>query len=283
MNDALRLIVAADQAVQMHEARHIESGDDFGTSAGVVLNTVAAHEARDAFLRHREGAAEATALIGPGQLDDFDAAQLREKLADLIERGDHLFGGACEAEFAQAVAAHLKADFAGELTIDFDDFGDVGEVLTKLEGVLAKMFEAGFAVKPVSVMVAHHGDAATGGANHVIVLAEDLKETLGQGAGGSVTSGVGHGLAATGLLLRELDVEAKAAQNTQCSDSDLGIKLVDVAGYEKTYVWHLNSQVLHAQERMSQFPKPAGSRRDGMQLNGSVSQVHGLLVDSNST
>jgi len=239
VHHALRLIGAADQAVEMHEARHIESGDDFGAGAGVVLNAVAAHKAGDGFFSHGEGAAETAALIGPRQLDYFDATQLREKLAHLIKRGDHLFGGAREAQFAQSVAAHLESDFEGEVTIDFDDLCDVGEELAKLESVLAKMFEARFAVQPMIVMIAHHGDATPGGADDVIVLAEDLEEPFGQRAGGGVAPGVRHGLPAASLLLGELDVEAQAAQYAQCSDSNLGIKLVDVAGDEKTNVWHL--------------------------------------------
>jgi hypothetical protein len=214
MHDALRLIGAADEAVEVHEARHIESGNHLRAGLGVVLDTVASHEAGNGFLSHGEGAAEAAALIGPGQLDDFYATQLGEKLAHLIKRGDHLFGGAREAQFAQPVTAHLESDFEGELTIDVDDFGDVGKVLAKLESVVAKMFEARLAVKPVIVVVAHHGDAASGGANDVVVLAEDLKEPFGQGAGGSVATGVSHGLAAASLLLWELDVEAEAAQDS---------------------------------------------------------------------
>jgi len=198
----------------MHETRHIESGDNLGAGAGVVLDTVASHKAGNRFFPHGEGATETAALIGPGQLDDLDATQLGEKLAHLIKRGDHLLGGAGEAEFAQAVAAHLDSDFEGKLTIDFHYLGDVGEVLAKLEGVLAKMFEARLAVKPVIVMIAHHGNATAGGANDVVVLAEDIEEPFGQGAGGSVATGVSHGLAAASLLLWELDVEAEAAQDS---------------------------------------------------------------------
>jgi hypothetical protein len=214
VHDALRLIGTADQAVEMHEARHIESGDDLGAGLGVVLDTVASHEAGNGFLSHGEGAAEAAAFIGPGELDDLDATQLREKLAHFIKGSDHLFGGAAEAEFAQAVAAHLESDFEGKLTIDVDDFGDVGEVFAKLESVAAKMFEARFAVKPMIVVVTHHRDAASRGANDVVVLAEDLKEPFGQGAGGGVATGVRHGLAAASLLLWELDVKAEAAQDS---------------------------------------------------------------------
>jgi hypothetical protein len=47
----------------------------------------------------------------------------------------------------------------------------------------------------------------------VVVLAEDLEEPFGQGTGGSVATGVGHGLAAASLLPRELDVKAEAAQH----------------------------------------------------------------------
>ena len=239
MHDTLRPIRAADQAVEMHKARHVESGDDFGAGLGMVLDAVATHEAGDAFFVHGEGATEATAFIGTGQLHDFDAPQLREKLAHLIKRSDHLFGGAGEAEFTQAVAAHLESNFEGKLTIDCDDFGDVGEVLAKLESIVAKMFKTRFALKPVIVMVAHHGNATAGGGDDVIVLAEYLEETFGQRAGGSVATGVGHGLAATSLLLGELHVEAEAAEDAQCGDSDLRIKLVDVARYEKTDVGHL--------------------------------------------
>ena len=213
MYNALRLMGPADQAVQMHQARHIESGDDFGAGMDVVLDTVAAHEAGDGFFSHREGAAKTAALIGPGQLYDFNAAQLGKKLAHLIKWSDHPFGGAREAKFTQAVAAHLESDFEGELAIHFDDFGDVGEVLTKLEGMAAKMFEARFALKPVIVVVAHHGDAAAGGGNDMVVPAEDLEETFGQGTRGSVATGVRHGLAAASLLPRELDVKPEPAQH----------------------------------------------------------------------
>ena len=243
MHDALRLTVAADQAVEMHEARHIESGDDFCTGAGVVLNTVAAHKAGDGFLPDGEGAAEAAALIGPGQVDDLDATQLAQKLAHLIKRGDHLFGGACEPEFAQAVAAHLDSDLEGELAIDFHYLRNVRKVLTKLERIVAKVLEARLAVKPVIVVVSHHRDATARRANDVVILTEDLEKAFGERARGRIAAGVGHGLAATSLLLREIDAEAQAAQNTQCSDSDLGIKLVDVTGYEKTDVWHVQVQV----------------------------------------
>jgi hypothetical protein len=106
--------------------------------------------------------------------------------------------------------------------------------------MVAKMFEAGFSVKPVIVVVAHHGDAAAGGGNDMVVLAEDLEETLGQRASGGIAAGVSHGLAAASLLRRELHVEAEAAEDAQRGDPDLGIKLVDVTRDEKTNVWHLH-------------------------------------------
>ena len=177
MHDALRLIIAADQAVEMHETRHIESRDHFGAGAGMVLDAVAAHETRDAFFSHGKSAAEAAALVRSRQLNDFNATQLGEKLANLIEGRDHLFGRASEAKFTQAVAAHLDSDLEGKLTLNVDDFSDVSEVLAKLESILAQMFEARFPVKPVIVVIAHHGDAATGGANHVIVLCRRFRGT----------------------------------------------------------------------------------------------------------
>jgi hypothetical protein len=209
----------------------------------VVLDTVTSHEAGDGFFGYGESAAESAALIGPRQLDDFDTTQLGEKLAHLIKRGDHLFGRARQAEFTQAMAAHLDSDFEGELTIDFHYLGDVSEVFTKLERIVAKMFETRLAVKPVIVVISHHRDATAGRANDVVVLAEDLEEPFGQGTRSSVAAGVSHGLAAASLLLGELDIEAQAAQNAQCRDSNLGIKLVDVTWYEKTDVWHVQAQV----------------------------------------
>src|ERR1700690_985719 len=133
MHDALRLVVAADQAVEMHEARHIESGDDLGAGFSVVLNAVAAHEARGALLCHGKGAAETAALIRPRQLDDFDAPQLREKLAHLIKWSDHLFGRACKPELTQTMATHLETDFERKLAIHGDDFRHVRQIFTELK------------------------------------------------------------------------------------------------------------------------------------------------------
>jgi len=159
MHDALRLITAANQAIEMHEARHIESCDDLGAGFRVVLDTVAAHKARYAFLSDRESAAKAAALIGPRQVDDLNTTQLRKKLAHFIEWCHHPLGRAPEAKFAQAMATHLESDFEGELTIDFHHLSDVSEILAKLEGMIANVFEARFAVQPVIVMIAHHRHA----------------------------------------------------------------------------------------------------------------------------
>jgi len=67
----------------------------------------------------------------------------------------------------------------------------------------------------------------------VVVLPEDVEKTLRPRAGGSVTTGVSHGLAAASLL-RGTDVEPRRRIRVMWR-FQLGIKLVDVARYEKAH------------------------------------------------
>ena len=57
------------------------AGDDLGPGALVVGQAVLPHHAGDRLFVHGERAAEAAALVGPGQLDQLDAPRARRGAA----------------------------------------------------------------------------------------------------------------------------------------------------------------------------------------------------------
>src|ERR1039457_4949779 len=162
----------------MHEARGVETGDDFGTGLFMVGDAVPAHEARYCLFVDGEGAAETATLVGAREVDEFYASQLAEKKFCFVKRLHHELRGTTDAQLAQTVAAHVQSNFAGKVTVDFGDVGDIHEVFTELEGGGAKMVEAFPALQPLGVVVAHHGNAASRWGDHLIVLAEDLEKSF---------------------------------------------------------------------------------------------------------
>ena len=101
------------------------------------------------------------------------------------------------------------------------------------------MIEAGMAFQPLRVMVAHHGDTASRGRDYVIVVAKYFEKSFGKRPGLFRTAGVGHGLAAAGLLCRELDVDAELPEHAECGKADLRVELIDVARDEESDSGHL--------------------------------------------
>ncbi len=82
-------------------------------------------------------------------------------------------------------------------------------------------------------MMANHGDAATRRGHDVIIRGKDAQEPLGERTGVAVQAGVRHRLAATGLCLGKIDLNAEALQHLDRCQSNVWIELVDVAGDEQ--------------------------------------------------
>lgn len=78
---------AAGQTFEVHEAGHVDGGDDFGAGLLMVGEAVESHHAGDGFLGDGEGSAEAAALVGAGEVDEVDAVQVFEELTGFVELG----------------------------------------------------------------------------------------------------------------------------------------------------------------------------------------------------
>ncbi len=83
-------------------------------------------------------------------------------------------------------------------------------------------------------VLAHLVHAAAGRGDDVVVAGEIAHEELLGGARLRAAAGVGHRLAAAGLVERVFDLAAKAFQKLQSGDANLWLEGVDVAGDEKS-------------------------------------------------
>lgn len=72
----------------------------------------------------------------------------------------------------------------------------------------------------------------------MVIFAEDSEKSLGQRPRVFRTARVSHGLAAAGLILGKVDIDAEPSQHSQSRKPDLRVQLIDVARYEETYFGH---------------------------------------------
>ena len=113
------------------------------------------------------------------------------------------------------------------------DFEDVGEELAQFECFVGHLFELGRMTEHFFVVMPHHRDAAAGGRDDVVVGSEYLQEPLRQWPGVVVQAGVGHGLAAAGLLFGIFDLQSLPFEQFKRGQAYLWVELVDVAGNEQ--------------------------------------------------
>ena len=88
-------------------------------------------------------------------------------------------------------------------------------------------------LEQVQVKNAHHGRARTGRDHDIFAFAEALQHPPGQLAGAFGVTGIVQRLAAAGLVRRESNFHAQPAQHPNHTHADLGIELVDDAGYKQ--------------------------------------------------
>src|SRR5439155_1607918 len=99
--DAQLLAVASHQALQVHEAGHVRSGDHLRAGALVIGDPIAAHRAGDRLLGDGKGPAEPAALVGARQLGEPQAVEAFEQRAHLGEALDQPFAAAAEPQLPE--------------------------------------------------------------------------------------------------------------------------------------------------------------------------------------
>src|SRR5690606_19801707 len=93
--------------------------------------------------------------------------------------------------------------------------------------------KAGPAFEELVVVVRDHRGAAARGADDRLVGGEGSEKGLGQRAGLLQAAGVGHRLAAAGLLRGIVNFTTDALQTLRRRHADIGVELVDIAGDEQ--------------------------------------------------
>ena len=87
VEDSDGFLLAADEAVEVHQAGHVGGGEDFGAGLLVIGDAVEAHLAGDGFFGDGEQAAEAAAFVGALELGQFDVLKRGQELSRLVECG----------------------------------------------------------------------------------------------------------------------------------------------------------------------------------------------------
>ncbi len=195
-------------ALLVHQAGTVGRGDILRPALRLVLHLVVTHLGRHALLEHGKGAAEAAALVGPGKLDELDAAHLGQQVPRLGELLHPQLGHAGNAEAAQRVAVVVQRYLVRELGPgERFNMQDVVQELDQLERLDADLLHLVRLLDGVQV-VANLVDAAPGRRHHVIVRGEVPDEQRLGRRGLFMAPGVGHRLAAAGLVARVIHVEA---------------------------------------------------------------------------
>ena len=114
------------ETAEVHEAAHIERGDDVGFGLADVFEFQLAHAFGDVRETHAESAAEAAALLALAEGQDCNAGDGSEEL-----------GGGVAALGAARVAGTVEGDAGVELAGPFGDAEAVDDVITKLPSAVA--------------------------------------------------------------------------------------------------------------------------------------------------
>ena len=224
--------VALEQrAADVEQAGGIAGGDELRAGGLDGHDLVGDHRRGGFGVLDAEGAAEAAAFLGAGQVDQVDALdgaqQLQRPVADV--------------EDAQAVARGVVRHPVGEVGPDVGDAGDVDDELRQVQ----RLVRAGLGHRGLGggaeargdhgVLVAHGAGAGAGRGDHVIDgrigervrVGVDLRQRL------LLVSGVDVHLTATRLLLGEDDVAAEAGEDRGRGLDRAGEHHVADAGGEK--------------------------------------------------
>ena len=87
MQHAHRLLLPAKETFEVHEARHVISGEDFGAGLFVIGDAVVAHHAGDGFLGDGERAAETATFVGAFQGRELNAVEFVEQRLRFVGGG----------------------------------------------------------------------------------------------------------------------------------------------------------------------------------------------------
>ena len=221
MQHSNRFPVAPQQPVEVHETRHVVARDHLAASSQVILDTIASHKTRHAFLGDRERAAKATAFIGASQVGELDVRHELQQLTNLRIGGPDPFARTSQPQFAEAMAALMNTDSVWKANIKLVDLQHIHQKLAQLIGPPPGIIVPSFIVRRVTVrrvtglvqhvgiMVPDHRNAAPRWTDDVVVWLEDTQVIASEWRGRGNDSRVRHRLPTAGLSRGELHFAAQ--------------------------------------------------------------------------
>jgi hypothetical protein len=178
-----------EDAFHMHQAAHIGAGDVFGGVFEVIGHPVLSHLDRDRFFGHAKGAAETAAFVLAVEVDDLDIPDHVEELHGFREGRRHEFAHLGQVEPPLAMTTLVESDPMGEASVEAVNPEDVGKKFDEFEYLIVKA-DVFFYMKY----------AATRGGDDIIKFGKILYKEGIAVAGEMLEAGIGHGLAAAGLI-----------------------------------------------------------------------------------
>lgn len=221
MQGAQRCFLAAQNAPDVHEAGVVGAAQDVGAGGDGVADLVLAHGGRYIGVLHGEGAAEATAFVGAGQLAQLQSLDGLQEAARSV----------AEAEETQAVAGGVVGHRVREVRADVGHSEDVDEELGELVGTGGE--GRGRGVADLRVVLPDHGGTGSRGGHHILVPLEGGGGTAYERLGLGAVAGVVLGLPAAGLRLGEVDLHPEAFEEPHGRDPGGRIHRVVDAGDEE--------------------------------------------------
>src|SRR5262249_31146164 len=177
------------------------------------------------------------AVVRSSQLHQLDSFQPREQISDLVETGDSPLAACAQPQLAQPMAALVKADPMREPPSKLH-LEHVVKKLAKLVDFAAHLVELWGVGQQIAIMVANHRGATSGWTHHVAVAGENREEVPRQGSRLREAARVGHRLAAAGLLLGKVDLDALSLQQLDGREAHSRVELVYVARNEQANFNH---------------------------------------------
>ncbi len=228
MHHFQRLLPAADDAFQVHQAAHISTGDHFRLVLNVIGYTIYAHLHGYGFLCHAEGAAEAAAFIGTVERYQFQPFHHLQQLLRLGEGCGYQLAHLRQVQATLAVAALVQPHAVREAAGQGSDLQYVCQELGEFVYPFPYLSRGSLLCR-IMKMFFDMQHTAAGRSYDVIVSAEIFYEQVITIICEVLKAGVGHGLAAAGLALRVVDLAAQFLQQLQRGYTYLRVELVDIA------------------------------------------------------
>src|SRR5512133_1298311 len=249
--DVLDLELAAlglQRAVHVHQAAAVRGQDEGGAGGGGVRDLVGDHGAGDFGVAHREGAAEAAALVLPGEGRQLHVGEL----------ADEGLGLALQAQVADRMAGAVPGDLHRLAQVLQLHIQHIHEELGQLVDSCAEGLDLGLvrlAVEQLGIVDLHHARAAAGGQDHGQVLGEQGHLGAGHVPGLLPIAAVEGRLAAAGLALGVDHLHAGPAQELDAGHAGVREEQVHQAGAVEVDLLGLGSVHLETSGRVADSSK----------------------------